>query len=610
MAEVAAKLGEDIHRPEPSEEIEADVAIVGAGPAGIVLALELARANHRVLLLESGDSDFDREVQRLGDTVGGDPHHVEMSLATRRQVGGASNIWGGRCVPFDPIDFEPRAIAGEARWPLGYEEIARYLQRACDWSVCGSAIFESRDIPELADRSIVPGFQDGEVRAGTLERWSLPTNFGRVHRAALERSRTLRLERRLTCTEIVARGREGDGWEVDHLRARGDGGRVVRIRAARYVIAAGGLESTRLLFASNREHPGGIGNHSGHLGRWYMAHVEARVGRLHFTTAPDRTIYAHERDGDGVYVRRRFTLAPEAQRAERLPNVAMWLVNPEIGDPAHGSAILSFVYLALSSPLGRYFVAEGIRQAHIKTSGPPAVRAHLRNVVRDLPRTAAFALDFGYRRFLRRGRKVPGFFVPSAANVYPVLYHGEHLPHWESFVEPTAERDAHGMPRLRTHLHFSEEDVRSVRRAHEALDRSLRSQGLGRVELLHEDVEGAVREQLFGGYHQAGTTRMSALPEDGVVDRNLAVHGFEDLFVASSSTFPTSSQANSTFMLLAFALRLADHLDGELRRAPAERAGLADGQRIRDTPGPQETHSPSTSAVAPHTASVAQEVAS
>jgi choline dehydrogenase-like flavoprotein len=194
------------------------------------------------------------------------------------------------------------------------------------------------------------------------------------------------------------------------------------------------------------------------------------------------------------------------------------------------------------------------------------VRAHLRNVLRDLGPAAMFALSFGYRRFLRRGRKVPGFFVPSAANTYPLLYHGEHLPHWESFAEPADQLDASGMPRLRTNLYFGEGDVRAVLRAHEQLDRSLREQGLGRVEMIHEDVEAAIREQLFGGYHQAGTTRMSRLPEDGVVDENLAVHGFDDLFVASSAAFPTSSQANSTFTLVAFAVRLADQLSAGLKR--------------------------------------------
>jgi choline dehydrogenase-like flavoprotein len=58
---------------------------------------------------------------------------------------------------------------------------------------------------------------------------------------------------------------------------------------------------------------------------------------------------------------------------------------------------------------------------------------------------------------------------------------------------------------------------------------------------------------------------MSSSPSDGVVDKNLAVYGVPNVFVASSSTFVTSGQANSTFMIVAFALRLADHLADHLR---------------------------------------------
>jgi choline dehydrogenase-like flavoprotein len=544
-----------------SSHIETEIAIVGAGPAGIVLALELANAGHRVLLIESGGDSRNAETQRLGDTSGEDPHHVSMALATSRQVGGASNLWGGRCVPFDPIDFEARATVGGADWPVSYAELARYFQRACNWCVCGEAVFDARGVPKLAGRSIVPGFPDGDVRASSLERWSLPTNFGHQYRSALDRTAGLTLRRNATCTEIVT---DPSGSRVDHLRLQEADGTTVEVRASRYVLACGGLETTRLLLASNRLAPTGIGNHSGHLGRWYMAHVECRVARVHFTTPPESTIYNHERDSQGVYVRRRFTFSRDFLTREKLSNTAIWLVNPEISDPAHGSGVLSFAYLMLASPIGQRFVAEGIRQAHVKPNRPGQTKRHLLNVLRGLGSTARFALSFGYRRYLKPGRKVPGFFVSSAANTYPLLYHAEHLPHRESSVELAEERDALGVSRLHTHLWFGEDDVENVVRAHQHLDAYLREHGLGHVEFLYDSTEAAVAEQLFGGYHQAGTTRMSNAPEDGVVDRDLAVHGFEDLFVASSSAFVTSGQANSTFMLIVFALRLADHLHAVL----------------------------------------------
>jgi choline dehydrogenase-like flavoprotein len=435
-------------------------------------------------------------------------------------------------------------------------EFEPYFQRGCDWCVCGEASFDAREVSNLAQRSLVPGFPDGAVQATSLERWSLPTNFGREYRADLADTPGLTLVTNLTCTEVVCEPQQ----RVRHLKMQSLDGRTITVLASRYVLACGGIESTRLLFTSDRAHPGGLGNHSGHLGRWYMAHVEARIARIKFSTPAVTTIYGHERDPAGVYVRRRLTFAEDYQRKERLPNVAMWLVNPDVSDPTHGNGILSFVYLMLASPVGRFFIAEGIRQAHLKSGRPTSKRRHLVNVIRDFPAAARFAIQFGYQRFLRPGRKVPGFFVPSAANVYPLLYHGEHLPHRDSRVEPSAECDALGMPRLRTSLLFGEEDIAGVIRAHRCLDAYLREHHLGELEYLYEDSESAIREQLVGGYHQAGTTRMSALPCDGVVDRNLAVHGFADLFVASSSTFVTSGQANSTFMLVVLALRLADHL--------------------------------------------------
>ena len=558
-----------------SSTLAAEVVVVGSGPMGIVTSLELADAGHRVLLIESGGSKFDSAVQDLSRQAENDPWHVPSELAIRRQLGGTSATWGGRCVPFDPIDFESRPAVPDALWPVAYDEMAQYLERACAWCRCGKPVFTALGLPELAGRSMIPGFPDGDVLTTSLERWSLPTRFGGIYRKRLKESRRLEVITGLTCTHIACDPATG---AVEHLVLRSLAGHQAIARGDYYILATGGLESTRLLMASNDIHAYGIGNRSGHLGRWYMAHVEARVARIHLDTPPESTIHDHERDADGVYVRRRFTFSPESQQRKGLPNAAIWFVNPPMGDPVHGSGILSGVYLALVSPAGRFMLAEAIRQAGTRTSAPVRKRDHLRNIVRDFGPAARFALGFSYRRFLKPGRKAPGFFVRSAANVYPLDYHGEHLPNPESRVVLSDERDALGVRRLRTELRFSDEDVASVERAMRELDAALREAGVGHLEFLFDDVAAGTRQCLLrsSGFHQTGTTRMAANPDDGVVDANLAVFGAENLFVASTSTFPTSSQANPTLTGIAFAVRLAEHLDRKLRSG-ADTAATAHG---------------------------------
>lgn len=547
------------------------MAIVGAGPAGIVTALELARSGLEVIILDSGEKRFNSRAQRMADAATLDPHrHAPMSMATRRQVGGASVIWGGRCVPYDPIDFERRGLVSGSEWPIGYEEFAPYFQRACDWLRCGRAAFAGRELDHLP-ASIVPGLPNGDVRTSTFERWSLPTNFGSEYRVPLRRSKRLRLITGLTCTEVVC---ERDARRVTHLEARALDGRPIRVCARRYVLACGGLETTRLLLASRDPSGEAIGDHSGHLGRWYMGHAEGIVARVRFTTPPHATIFGYERDVDGVYVRRRFSFTATAQKRLGLPNIVAWLANPLLPDPVHQSGKLSFMYLVLASPLGALFAPEAQRMSLTGHSVPGApygpaepgpVREHLKNLIREAAPTARFVVDFGTRRFFARRRRVPGFFVYNPSNAYPLQYHGEQLPNRESRVTLGEPRDALGMPRLNIDIRFSEEDVGGVVRAHHHWDEYLRRHGCGWIEYLHEDVAGAVEQRLGAGFHQVGTTRMSATPREGVLTPELAVHGFDDLFVVSSSALVTSGQANSTFMIIVLALRLADRLRGELR---------------------------------------------
>jgi choline dehydrogenase-like flavoprotein len=550
-------------------DLSADVAVIGAGPAGIVTALEMADAGFDVVLLESGQESYSAETQALADAAELDPQrHAAMSLATRRQVGGASTIWGGRCVPFDPVDFERRPWISDAAWPVSLDELTPYFQRACDWFACGRAVFDATETDCLPP-SIVPGLPNDEVRSSSLERWSPPLRFGSAYADRIRRSPRLRLVTGATCTEIVLTANDAN---VDHLACRTLGGGEFRVRTRRYIVACGGLESTRLLLASRDSSGRAIGDQSDHLGRWYMAHLEGIVASIRFDAPGAQPIHGYEQDADGVFVRRRFSLSRSHQETHELPNIAAWLVHPELMDARHESGVLSLSYLALTSPLGGRLAPEALRLAFTGEQVPGVpfgvgersrTAAHLRNIVSDPWDTIRFVADYGVSRVTGR-RRAPGFEISSPENVYPLQYHGEHRPHRDSRVTLADERDRLGVPKLRIDVRFSDADVDGVVRAHEQWDGYLRRHGAGRVEYLVDDVGEAIRDRLGGGFHQSGTTRMSTRPEHGVVDADLAIHGLPTVHVASSSTFPTSSQANSTFMIVVFALRLVDHLKRSL----------------------------------------------
>lgn len=543
-----------------------DVIVIGAGPAGIALSLKTAAAGLRTVLVESGGERRQEFPQSLGDTPHFDPlRHAPMTDATRRQVGGASVIWGGRIVPYDPVDFDYRPHIAGSDWPVTYEAVRPYFAEASRLCVSGEPVFSSLEIPTLRGETLVPGLPDSDVLTTSLERWSLPTNFGREYRSALKATPGLRLVTDLTAVEVVT---GSDGRQVEAIRARRPAGGEEMLRARAYVLACGGLETTRLLLASDRHHRHGLGNQSDKLGRFYMGHISGKIANVRFTTDPKKTLYGYSRDSEGVYLRHRFSISREAQHRERLPNVVAWLANPPIADPAHGSGVLSFAYLALSSPFfGKYFVADAIRKANIGSDGRKNTWKHVANMLRDASATAAFVPTFAVQRYMRR-RRVPGFFVRSRSNCYPLHYHGEQVPNSESRVTLAEEADQLGLRKLVIDLQYSQQDVDGVLRAHEMWDRHLRNHDCGYLEYTVADRAAGIWEQAADGFHQAGTTRMSTRPDAGVVDPDLRVHGVSNLYIASGSVLPTSSQANTTFMIVVFALRLADHLTETISRRP------------------------------------------
>ena len=152
----------------PPHRDDSEVLIVGAGPAGIVQALELRRHGIVVTMLAGGGDGLDPKLQAMADAEIADPRrHAPMEMAVRRALGGTSLLWGGRCVAFDESDF--------ARgWPLGGAEIAPWYGRAIRYLDAGEPVFSA---PIAAS--------DSACRFDQLERGSEGRTRRQIHATAL-----------------------------------------------------------------------------------------------------------------------------------------------------------------------------------------------------------------------------------------------------------------------------------------------------------------------------------------------------------------------------------------------------------------------------------------
>jgi hypothetical protein len=514
----------------------------------MALALEFERLGRTVLVLESGGME---QAPGTPAKIADPDRHAPMEIAAVRALGGTSWTWGGRCVAYDDIDFLNRPFVADAHWPLSHDDIRPWYGPAAHYLTCGNDHFDL-PYPKPLAHGLTLNF---------VERWARDSRVINEHRAHLLASDKIKLSLNTTVTALNL---TPDGKAIESLTVVTLQG-LATIRAKTFILATGGVETTRLLLATQQKHPALFGGVDGPLGRFYMGHISGKIASISFNDPAEIAQLDFTLDGSGSFYRRRLMLTTEAQLEHKVLNTAFWPDNPPFYDPAHGSGVLSSVWMALAIPVtGRRLVSEGIRLAHTGPR-PYPLFAHLKNAILGAPRAAGDILNILRDRFIKKPKK-PGFLVPNKGGKYALHYHAEQVPNADSRITLSDETDQFGLPRAVIDLRFVDQDVDSVIKSHEVLDQSLRANNLGHLDYWY--TASKVREKVWAaasdGYHQVGTTRMGTDPATSIVDTDLRVHDIQNLYIASSSVFPTTGQANSTFLAVAFAVRLANYLAGRV----------------------------------------------
>jgi len=309
------------------------------------------------------------------------------------------------------------------------------------------------------------------------------------------------------------------------------------IEADTVILAAGAIENVRLLLHTATD-PNFAAPWSGNqnVGRYFQDHLGGKLGS--FDAANKREFF--RTFTNVVYSGRKFQpkirLRNAAQEKQRIYNTQVFFAfESEISE--HMVYLKQFMKAALYN---RKFTGA-------------------RDALRNGSSMARYLIPLMWK-YVWDHR----IFVPSTARV-DMHVQAEHSPMTESriSVDPAA-LDAYGLPRVLLNWQIGDDELASLHSFAVQLRDALEQQGIGKLKLDDDlfALNPAFLAKLGDTYHQAGGTNMADSPERGVVDRNLRVFGTENLYVIGAGTFPTTSNANTTFTAVTFTTRLVDHLTG------------------------------------------------
>lgn len=519
----------DARELEDGSVISGDICIIGAGVAGISIALQWINTPYKVILLEGGGFEYDEKVQSLYDgKITGQKYYPMMS-SRLHYFGGTSGHWGGLCSQFDDLDFSKREWVPSSGWPINKDDLLPFYNHASQILDLPSPNFSEEYWRKKYQSLPMP--LDSSVIQHKVYQKSPPTRFGEKYKETIINADNIFLYTYANATELIL---TSDLNAIGSVITKNYTGRTHTIKADVYICACSALQNARLLLASNRQVSEGIGNRYDLVGRYFMEHLEIRTSKLFLNHANPFKYYrwhnnvSHEvKISDELQEKRQILNAtmsffPLEEEVNKKPNMSTWMYND--------------------------------------------------------PRKSLQSYHKGSRSYIEgRARRI---FLSGNFPSYEIYTRMEQTPNENSRLTLNNEKDSLGMPKVDLHWQFTSLDKKTLRESNLLLGQQLGGFEIGRLkfnDFLADEDDPSMPDTISGGWHHIGTTKMNSDVKKGVVDKNCKVHSVNNLYIAGSSCFPTAGSVTPTLTVVAISLRLSNHI----RMMYENKQSLNLNQRIR-----------------------------
>ncbi|MEL6494229.1 MAG: GMC oxidoreductase [Cyanobacteria bacterium J06623_7] len=532
-----------------SHQLETEVCIIGAGPAGITIAREFINTKFLVILVESGGLEFDPKLQSLSTGDVFSLHTSDLKYSRRRQMGGNAHAWnapidrhtaGWRCLPLESQDFAPRDWIPDSGWAFTQEHLKPYYRRAhqiCNLSPLNYA-FEVE-----ADNDFPPLFPHSRSLRTTISQYGDSAIFTHHYPREIYHADNITTLFYATVTQLET---NSHGQRVNRLTLKSTAGNKFYLTAKKIILATGGIENARLLLLSNQQQQSGLGNQHDLVGRFFMDHPQIDLGLFVPFSRQflNRTrLYDIHTDNHQISLLGAISLKTELIIQKQLPNHAIHLY-----PTYHGS---------LAAAKNSF---EAIKDSLIEAKMPDRPFEHFSKMIYG-HQYFQDALFWKARRSLSQSNLGQWSFLPDEKSRFSALKltcQLEQIPLASNRITLTSGKDCLGQNKIALRWRLNDWEIKSLNKIINSIKQELNQSGMGyflpREEPLCLDFE------LVSGFHHLGTTRMHINPRRGVVNEDCQVHGISNLYIAGSSVFPTGGYANPTLTIVALAIRLADKI--------------------------------------------------